>query len=47
VIGLLTLVWVFNVLGVVVLVASLVATHITGAQLLASGGAARAVNILV
>jgi UPF0716 family protein affecting phage T7 exclusion len=47
VIGLLTLVWVFNVLGVVVLVASLVATHITGAQLLASGVAARAVNILV
>ncbi len=46
-IGLLTLVWVFNVLGVVVLVASLVATHITGAQLFASGGAARAVNILV
>jgi hypothetical protein len=42
VIGLLTLVWVFNVLGVVVLVASLVAhsaIHITGAQLLASGGA--------
>jgi hypothetical protein len=42
VIGLLTLVWVFNVLGVVVLVASLIAhsaTHITGAQLLASGGA--------
>jgi hypothetical protein len=42
VIGLLTLVWVFNVLGVVVLVASLVAhsaIRITGAQLLASGGA--------
>jgi uncharacterized membrane protein len=42
VIGLLTLVWVFNVLGVVILVASLVAhsaIHITGAQLLASGGA--------
>jgi hypothetical protein len=41
VIGLLTVVWVFNVLGVVVLVASLVAhsaIHITGAQLLASGG---------
>jgi len=41
VIGLLTLVWVFNVLGVVVLVASLIADsaiHITGAQLLASGG---------
>jgi uncharacterized membrane protein len=42
VIGLLTLVWVFNVLGVVILVASLVAhsaIHITGGQLLASGGA--------
>lgn len=42
VIGLLTLVWIFNVLGVVVLVASLIAhsaTRITGAQLLASGGA--------
>ena len=42
VIGLLTLVWVFNVLGVVILVASLVAhsaIHITGSQLLASGGA--------
>jgi hypothetical protein len=42
VIGLLTVVWVFNVLGVVILVASLVAhsaIHITGAQLLASGGA--------
>jgi uncharacterized membrane protein len=42
VIGLLALVWVFNVLGVVVLVASLVAhsaIHITGPQLLASGGA--------
>ena len=42
VIGLLTVVWAFNVLGVVVLVASLVAhsaIHITGAQLLASGGA--------
>ena len=41
VIGLLTLLWVFNVLGVVVLVTSLVAhsaIHITGAQLLASGG---------
>jgi Protein of unknown function (DUF1345) len=40
VIGLLTLVWVFNVLGVVVLVASLVAhsaVHITGRQLLFSG----------
>jgi Protein of unknown function (DUF1345) len=42
VIGLLTAVWAFNVLGVVVLVASLIAhsaVHITGAQLLASGGA--------
>lgn len=42
VIGLLTLVWLFNVLGVVILVASLVAhsaLHITGSQLLASGGA--------
>ena len=42
VIGLLSLVWVFNVLGVVVLVASLIshsAVGITGAQLLASGGA--------
>lgn len=42
VIGLLTLVWVFNVSGVVVLVASLVAhsaVHITGPQLLFSGGA--------
>lgn len=42
VIALLALVWVFNELGVVVLVASLVAhsaIHITGAQLLASGGA--------
>jgi hypothetical protein len=42
VIGLLTLVWVCNVLGVVVLVVSLVAhsaVHITGRQLLFSGGA--------
>jgi hypothetical protein len=42
VIGLLTLVWVFNVAGVAVLVASLVArsgVHITGPQLLFSGGA--------
>jgi uncharacterized membrane protein len=42
VIGLLTLVWVFNVFGVLILVASLVAhsaIHITGAELLASGGA--------
>jgi uncharacterized membrane protein len=43
VIALLALVWVFNVLGVVVLVISLVshsAVHITGRQLLLSGGAA-------
>ena len=49
VIGLLTLVWVFNVLGVVILVASLVAhsaTHITGAQLLASGGAVWLTNAI-
>lgn len=42
VIGLLAVVWVFNVLGVVVLVASLIAhsaISITGSQLLASGGA--------
>jgi hypothetical protein len=42
VVGLLTVVWVFNVLGVLLLVASLLAhsaVHITGAQLLASGGA--------
>ena len=42
VIGLLTLVWAFNVFGVVVLVASLIAhsaSHITGFQLFASGGA--------
>jgi uncharacterized membrane protein len=42
IIGLLALVWSFNVVGVVILVASLIAhsaTHITGAQLLASGGA--------
>jgi hypothetical protein len=41
VIGLLTLVWAFNVAGVAVLVASLVAhsaSHITGPQLLFSGG---------
>ncbi|HZQ81405.1 MAG TPA: DUF1345 domain-containing protein [Gaiellaceae bacterium] len=41
VIGLLTVVWVFSVLGVVVLVVSLIAhsaTHITGRQLLFSGG---------
>jgi uncharacterized membrane protein len=43
VIALLALVWLFNVLGVVVLVISLVshsAVHITGRQLLLSGGAA-------
>jgi hypothetical protein len=43
VIALLALVWVFNVLGVVLLVVSLVshsAVHITGRQLLVSGGAA-------
>jgi uncharacterized membrane protein len=42
VIALLTLVWLFNVLGVIVLVASLVAhsaVHATGRQLLFSGGA--------
>jgi uncharacterized membrane protein len=42
VISLLTVVWAFNVLGIVVLVASLIAhsaSRITGAQLLASGGA--------
>jgi hypothetical protein len=41
VIGLLTVVWVFNIVGVVVLVASLVAhsaVHATGRQLLFSGG---------
>ena len=49
VIGLLTVVWVFNVLGVVVLVASLVArsaSRITGAQLLASGGAVWLTNAI-
>jgi hypothetical protein len=49
VIGLLTVVWVFNVFGVVVLVASLVAhsaSHITGAQLLASGGAVWLTNAI-
>src|SRR5439155_14629596 len=43
VIALLALVWVFNVLGVMVLVVSLIshsAVHITGRQLLFSGGAA-------
>ena len=42
VIAMLTLVWVFNVLGVLVLVASLVPSsgvHVTGPQLLSSGGA--------
>jgi hypothetical protein len=49
VIGLLGLVWVFNVLGVVVLVASLVAhsaIRITGPQLLASGGAVWLTNAI-
>jgi len=49
VIALLTLVWVFNVLGVVVLVGSLVshsAVHITGRQLLFSGGAAWLTNAI-
>jgi uncharacterized membrane protein len=49
VIGLLTVVWVFNVLGVVVLVASLIAhsaTRITGSQLLASGGAVWLTNAI-
>ncbi len=49
VIGLLTVVWAFNVLGVVVLVASLIAhsaTHITGAQLLASGGVVWVTNAI-
>lgn len=42
VVALLTVVWLFNVLGVLLLVASLIAhsaIHITGTQLLASGGA--------
>ena len=49
VIGLLTVVWVFTVLGVVVLVASLIAhsaSRITGAQLLASGGAVWLTNAI-
>lgn len=49
VIGLLSLVWVFNVVGVVVLVISLVshaAVHITGRQLLLSGGAAWLTNAI-
>lgn len=49
VIALLALVWVFNVTGVVVLVASLVfhsAVHITGRQLLFSGGAAWLTNAI-
>jgi uncharacterized membrane protein len=49
VIGLLTVVWAFNVLGVVVLVSSLLAhsaSHITGAQLLASGGAVWLTNAI-
>jgi hypothetical protein len=49
VIALLSLVWVFNVVGVVVLVISLVshsAVHITGRQLLLSGGAAWLTNAI-
>jgi len=49
VIALLSLVWVFNVLGVVVLVASLVwhsAAHIDGRQLLMSGGTAWFTNAI-
>jgi len=49
VIALLAVVWVLNVAGVVVLVASLVAhsaTRITGAQLLASGGAVWLTNTI-
>ncbi len=49
VIGLLSVVWVFNVLGVIVLVASLIvhsASRITGAQLLASGGAVWLTNAI-
>jgi len=49
VIALLALVWVFNVAGVVMLVVSLVfhsATHITGRQLLFSGGAAWLTNAI-
>jgi hypothetical protein len=49
VVGLLTVVWLFNVLGVLLLVASLLAhsaLHITGAQLLASGGAVWLTNAI-
>jgi uncharacterized membrane protein len=49
VIGLLSVVWFFNVLGVVVLVASLIAhsaSRITGAQLLASGGSVWLTNAI-
>jgi uncharacterized membrane protein len=49
VIAILTLVWVFNVLAVVVLVISLVSPsgdHITGRQLLLSGGAAWLTNAI-
>jgi Protein of unknown function (DUF1345) len=49
VIGLLSVVWFCNVVGVVVLVASLLAhsaTHITGGQLLASGGAVWLTNAI-
>lgn len=48
-IGLLALVWLFNVLGIVVLVISLVshsAVHITGRQLLISGGSAWLTNAI-
>jgi len=49
VIGLLAIVWAFNLLGVIVLVASLIArsaSGITGAQLLASGGAVWLTNAI-
>jgi hypothetical protein len=49
VVGLLALVWLVNVAGVVVLVASLVfpsGTHVTGRQLLFSGGAALLSNAI-
>ena len=49
VIGLLTVTWAFNVVGVIVLVASLIAhsgSRITGAQLLASGGAVWITNAI-
>jgi len=49
VIGLLALVWIFNFAGVVVLVISLIAhsgVHMTGRQLLFSGGAAWATDVI-